>query len=127
MKPLVFKLTRPNDTRGVILLGLKKVEGKVRPMFSISGIQLREISDAASYLAPISEVDRAYKYPYDAPEGGFVLASGRLLSLEQAQLDQMDEDPNGGVLAGRTPFYQLVQTAPQYNCFVNLGQTRFCQ
>ena len=60
-------------------------------MFSISGIQLREISDAASYLAPISEVDRAYKYPYDAPEGGFVLASGRLLNLEQAQLDQMDE------------------------------------
>ena len=72
-------------------------------MFSISGIQLREISDAASYLAPISEVGRAYKYPYDAPEGGFVLASGRLLNLEQAQLDQMDEDPHRGVLAGRTP------------------------
>ena len=72
-------------------------------MFSISGIQLCEISDAASYLAPISEVDRAYKYPYDAPEGGFVLASGRSLNLEQAQLDQMDEDPNFGVLAGRTP------------------------
>ena len=72
-------------------------------MFSISGIQLREISDAASYLAPISEVGRACKYPYDAPEGGFVLASGRLLNLEQAQLDQMDEDPHRGVLAGRTP------------------------
>ena len=72
-------------------------------MFSISGIQLREISDAASYLAPISEVDRASKYPYDAPEGGFVLASGRLLNLEQVQLDQMDEDPKCGVLAGRTP------------------------
>ena len=72
-------------------------------MFSISGIQLREMSDAASYLAPISEVDRACKYPYDAPEGGFVLASGRLLNLEQAQLDQMDEDPHRGVLAGRTP------------------------
>ena len=72
-------------------------------MFSISGIQLCEISDAARYLAPISEVGRAYKYPYDAPEGGFVLASGRLLNLEQAQLDQMDEDPNSGVLAGRTP------------------------
>ena len=43
-------------------------------MFSISGVKLREISDAASYLAPISEVDRACKYPYDAPEGGFVLA-----------------------------------------------------
>ena len=72
-------------------------------MFSISGIQLREISDAASYLAPISEVGRAYKYPYDAPAGGFVLASGRLLNLEQAQLDQMDEDPHRGILAGRTP------------------------
>jgi len=72
-------------------------------MFSISGIQLREISDAASYLAPISEVDRASKYPYEAPEGGFVLASGRLLNLEQVQLDQMDEDPKCGVLAGRTP------------------------
>ena len=72
-------------------------------MISISGIQLREISDAASFLAPISEVGRACKYPYDAPEGGFVLASGRLLNLEQAQLDQMDEDPHRGVLAGRTP------------------------
>ena len=72
-------------------------------MFSISGIHLCEISGAASYLAPISEVERAHKYPYDAPEGGFVLASGRLLTLEQAQLDQMDEDPSRGVLAGRTP------------------------
>ena len=72
-------------------------------MFSISGIQLREISDAASYLAPISEVDRAYKYPYDAPEGGFVLASGRLLNLEQAQLDQMDEDPTSRSLGWTNP------------------------
>ncbi|MFL2845539.1 MAG: hypothetical protein ACJ0BO_04680 [Candidatus Puniceispirillaceae bacterium] len=48
-------------------------------MFSISGIQLREMSDAASYLAPISEVDRACKYPYDAPEGGFVMASGAVI------------------------------------------------
>ena len=72
-------------------------------MFSISEMQLREISDAASYLAPISEIDRACKYPYNAPEGGFILAAGRLLHLEQAQLDQMDEDPHRGVLAGRTP------------------------
>ncbi len=72
-------------------------------MFSIFGIKLHEISDAAGYLAPISEVGRACKYPYDAPEGGFVLASGRLLHLGQVQLDQMDEDPHRGVLAGRTP------------------------
>ena len=72
-------------------------------MFSISEMQLREISDAASYLAPISEIDRACNYPYNAPEGGFILAAGRLLHLEQAQLDQMDEDPHRGVLAGRTP------------------------
>ena len=72
-------------------------------MISIFGIQLHEIKDAASYLAPISEVDRAYKYPYDAPEGGFVLANGQLLHLDQAQLDLLDEDPHNGVLAGRTP------------------------
>ena len=65
--------------------------------------RISEISDAASYLAPISEIDRACKYPYNAPEGGFILAAGRLLHLEQAQLDQMDEDPHRGVLAGRTP------------------------
>ena len=61
------------------------------------------MGDAASFLAPISEVGRACKYPYDAPEGGFVLASGRLLHLDQVKLDQMDEDPHHGVLAGRTP------------------------
>ena len=72
-------------------------------MFSISGIELREISDAARYLAPISEVGRAYKYPYDAPEGGFVLASGRLFNLEQAQLDQMDEDPRSAGLGWTNP------------------------
>ena len=72
-------------------------------MFSISGVHLHEISASACYLAPISEIGRAYKYPYDAPKGGFVLASGRLLNLEQAQLDQMDEDLHRGVLAGRTP------------------------
>lgn len=72
-------------------------------MFSILEIQLHEINDSASYLAPISEVGRACKYPYEAPEGGFILASGRLLHLDQAQLDQMDEDTHRGVLAGRTP------------------------
>jgi hypothetical protein len=72
-------------------------------MFSISETQLREISDAASYLAPISEGDRACKYPYNAPEGGFILANGRLFHLDQVQLDQMDEDPHLGILAGRTP------------------------
>ena len=72
-------------------------------MVSIFGTQLDQISDADRYLAPLSEIGRACKYPYDAPEGGFVLARGRLFNLEQAQLDQMDEDQHCGVLAGRTP------------------------
>jgi len=72
-------------------------------MVSIPKSQLREIRNAASYLAPISEIDRACKYPYTAPEGGFILASGRLFELDQVQLDQMDEDPHRGLLAGRTP------------------------
>ncbi len=71
--------------------------------FLFPEIQLNEISDAANYLSPISEVDRACKYPYDAPEGGFVLAKGRLLRLDQAKLDQMDQDLHRGILAGRTP------------------------
>ena len=72
-------------------------------MFLTPEIQLREISDANKYLAPISEFDRACRYPYHAPEGGFVLASGRLLRLEQEQLNRLDDDPHSGILAGRTP------------------------
>ena len=64
---------------------------------------LFEISDAASYLAPISEADRACKYPYQAPDGGFVLSNGRVLRLDQALLNQLDDDQNRGILAGRTP------------------------
>ena len=60
---------------------------------------LAEMADAASYLAPISEIDRACKYPYHAPQGGFVLSKGRLLSLAAAQLS---DDQAGGILAGRT-------------------------
>lgn len=64
---------------------------------------LYNIGDAASYLAPISEVDRACKYPYEAPDGGFVLANGRLLLLDQMSLDRLDDDERSGILAGRTP------------------------
>ncbi len=64
---------------------------------------LFEISDAASYLAPISEIDRACKYPYHAPKGGFILANGRLLCLDQASLNHLDDDQHRGILAGRTP------------------------
>ena len=72
-------------------------------MFLIPDTQLREISDANKYLAPISEVDRACRYPYRAPEGGFILASGRLLHLDQEKLNRLDDDPHSGILAGRTP------------------------
>jgi len=63
-------------------------------------VTLTEIADAAAYLAPISEIDRARKYPYLAPEGGFVLANGRLFHLDEAQLSNDHAD---GILAGRTP------------------------
>ena len=72
-------------------------------MFSIAETQLHEMSDAASYLAHISELDRACKYPYSAPKGGFILASGRLFNLDQIKLNQMDDDPHRGILAERTP------------------------
>jgi hypothetical protein len=55
------------------------------------------IDNAAHYLAPISEIERALRYPYAAPKGGFLLAKGALLRLEQAQLDAE------GLLVGRTP------------------------
>ena len=72
-------------------------------MFLTPEIQLREFSDANKYLAPISELDRACRYPYHAPEGGFVLARGRLFRLDQEQLNRLDDDPHSGILAGRTP------------------------
>ena len=45
-----------------------------------------EIDGAADYLAPISELDRARKYPYHAPQGGFILNAGRLLPLTEGDL-----------------------------------------
>ena len=51
------KLTQPNYTRGILFERFRR-KGKLRSMFSISRIQLSEMSNAASYLAPISEVDQ---------------------------------------------------------------------
>jgi hypothetical protein len=58
-----------------------------------------EIANAASYLAPLSEIDRASKYPYNAPSSSYVLSHGALLGLDQATLDA----DGGGLLAGRVP------------------------
>jgi len=49
------------------------------------------LADESRYLGPQSESARATEYPYDAPEGGFVLDHGRLRALDDA-----------AVLAGRT-------------------------
>ena len=72
-------------------------------MFLTLETQLREITHAIKYLAPISGVDRACKYPYHTPKGGFILANGRLWHLDQDELNRLDDDPHRGILAGRTP------------------------
>ena len=63
------------------------------------GDDLVKIADSASYLTPISEIDRARKYPYHAPSGGFVLSNGDLFHLDESHLSHDSKD---GILAGRT-------------------------
>ena len=67
------------------------------------GDDLVKIADSASYLTPISEIDRARKYPYHAPSGGFVLSNGDLFHLDESHLshDQQRWDsgwPDGGFI-----------------------------
>jgi len=42
----------------------------------------------ATYLTPLSDIDRARLYPYSAPDGGYILANGALYSLEQQDIDR---------------------------------------
>jgi len=48
--------------------------------------QMGEIDNHQQFLATQSEAERAGNYPYDAPEGGFVLDRGRLLKLQDRTL-----------------------------------------
>ena len=82
------------------------------------GDDLVKIADSASYLTPISEIDRARKYPYHAPSGGFVLSNGDLFHLNESHLSH---DPKDGILAGRTAVYQLGLIGRRCNCFGNLA------
>ena len=82
------------------------------------GDDLLKIADSTSYLAPISEIDRARKYPYHAPSGGFILSNGDLFHLDESQ---------SAMIAkmvfwrdGRR-FYRLGQIGRRCNCFVNLA------
>ena len=63
------------------------------------GNDLLKITDSASYLAPISEIDRARKYPYHAPSCGFILSNGDLFHLDESRVSHDHKD---GILAGRT-------------------------
>ena len=63
------------------------------------GDDLLKIADSTFYLAPISEIDRALKYPYHAPSGGFILSNGDLFHLDESQVSH---DRKDGILAGRT-------------------------
>lgn len=60
-------------------------------MLSDPAAALNELPNHRHFLAVQSESDRAGAYPYDAPEGGFILDHGRLLELQ---------DPD--ILDGRT-------------------------
>lgn len=45
-----------------------------------------DITDHQKYLAVQNEAERASSYPYDAPQGGFVLDHGRLVKLDDPSL-----------------------------------------
>ncbi|MEL0141476.1 MAG: hypothetical protein ACPHYI_01345 [Candidatus Puniceispirillaceae bacterium] len=41
-----------------------------------------------TYLATLSDIDRARLYPYSAPSGGYLLANGALYDLDQKMIDR---------------------------------------
>ena len=56
-------------------------------------------NDARSYLAALSDLDRARLYPYRTPNGGFILSAGHLYPLRQADIDRQADT----LFAGRVP------------------------
>ena len=55
-------------------------------MLSDPAMQTGEIDNHHMFLAAQSDAERASNYPYDAPEGGFVLDQGRLVKLQDPSL-----------------------------------------
>ena len=47
-----------------------------------------ELAHGDTYLATLSDIDRARLYPYGAPSGGYLLANGVLYDLDQKMIDR---------------------------------------
>ena len=47
------------------------------------------LAHGETYLATLSDIDRARLYPYSAPAGGYLLANGALYDLDQKMIDRL--------------------------------------
>jgi len=84
----------------------------------ISEYKLVNISD---FLAPLSELDRALLYPYEAPEGSYLLAKGRLFQLKQRDLEEGNLVQAEPLLVGRTPVLAVGSNRAPYQLLRKFG------
>ena len=75
------------------------------------------LPNAASYLAPITEIERASQYPYLAPTGGYILDKGKLYTLDQIFLDSCAEL----LFDGRTPVLSVGSNRAPSQLFRKFG------
>ena len=73
------------------------------------------------YLSSLNEWDRARLYPYQAPEGGYLLSQGALFLLDQRGVERGNSVPNEHLLAGRTPVLAVGSNRAPYQLLRKFG------
>ena len=80
-----------------------------------------KLVNTSDFLAPLSELDRALLYPYEAPEGSYLLAKGRLFQLKQRDLEEGNLVQAEPLLAGRTPVLAVGSNRAPYQLLRKFG------
>ena len=80
-----------------------------------------ELAGSRAYLGELSELDRALLYPYEAPEGSYLLAKGRLFQLNQRDLEEDNLVQAKPLLVGRTPVLAVGSNRAPYQLLRKFG------
>jgi hypothetical protein len=80
-----------------------------------------KLVNTSDFLAPLSELDRALLYPYEAPEGSYLLAKGRLFQLKQRDLEEGNLVQAEPLLVGRTPVLAVGSNRAPYQLLRKFG------
>ncbi|MBT7202012.1 MAG: hypothetical protein HN867_00770 [Deltaproteobacteria bacterium] len=80
-----------------------------------------EPAASRAYLGELSEHERASLYPYMAPEGGYLLAKGRLFQLNQRDLEEGNLVQAAPLLFGRTPVLAVGSNRAPYQLLRKFG------